>query len=112
MTTAYQILGITEQASDSDIKQAYLQKVRENPPDRNPAFFEEIQTAYQAISTAKKRLAYALFTPPPADFEALLKQAFPKEQALCRLSHEHLLQLLSTGLDEKNLLNAITGQQQ
>ena len=112
MTTAYDILGVTEHASDSDIKQAYLQKVRDNPPDRDPALFEQVQTAYKAISTAKSRLAYALFTPPPADFEALLKQALPKELALHPLSHEHVRLFLSSGLDEKSLLNAITGQQQ
>lgn len=35
MTTPYAILDVDEQATDADIKQAYLRKVKQFPPDHH-----------------------------------------------------------------------------
>ena len=75
MKTPYEILEVAEQASDSDIKQAYLQKVKLNPPDRDHEKFQQIHSAYETIKNATCREKYALFNYPEADFDALLDQA-------------------------------------
>lgn len=99
MKTPYEHLGVAEQASDAEIKQAYLQKVRENPPDRDQERFQAIQTAYEAIKDAKSRLAYALFYLPAADFDGLLASAFSSGMAVRPLAASDFMALLSAGLD-------------
>ena len=54
MKTPYEILEVAEQASDSEIKQAYLQKVKLNPPDRDHEKFQQIHSAYETIKNATK----------------------------------------------------------
>ena len=76
MKTPYEILEVAEQASDSDIKQAYLQQVKLNPPDRDHEKFQQIHSAYETIKNVTNREKYALFNYPEADFDALLDQAF------------------------------------
>ncbi|MEI6066792.1 MAG: J domain-containing protein [Methylococcaceae bacterium] len=76
MKTPYDILEVTEQATDSEIKQAYLQKVKLNPPDRDHEKFQQIQGAYETIKNVTSRENFALFNYPKADFDALLEQAF------------------------------------
>ncbi len=81
MKSPYEILEVTEQASDSEIKQAYLQKVKLNPPDRDQEKFQQIHSAYETIKNVTSREKYALFNYPEADFDALLDQAFIAAQA-------------------------------
>ena len=76
MKSPYEILEVAGQANDSEIKQAYLQKVRLNPPDRDHEKFQQIHSAYETIKNATSRENYALFNCPEADFDALLDQAF------------------------------------
>jgi len=76
MKTPYEILEVSEQATDSEIKQAYLQKVKLNPPDRDHEKFQQIHGAYETIKNVTSRENFALFNYPKADFDALLKQAF------------------------------------
>lgn len=71
----YRVLGVPRTASDSKIREAYLARVRESPPDRDPEAFEEIRQAYEAIMTLEKRIETALFdtTPPtPVDLFGML----------------------------------------
>jgi len=107
MKTPYELLGLSEEATDTDIKQAYLQKVRDNPPDRDQELFQQVQKAYETISNAKNRLAYALFTAPSADFNALLNLAFRTEEPGRPLRADDFMSLLSAGLDDKTILNTI-----
>jgi curved DNA-binding protein len=54
----YKILGVTRNSTDDDIKQAYRKLAAKHHPDRSggdTAKFQEIQQAYDAISTAEKR---------------------------------------------------------
>jgi len=107
MKTPYTLLGVTEQATDTQIKQAYLQKVRDSPPDRDQALFQQIQKAFETIKDAKSRLAYALFTIPAADFNALLSLAFRTEEPGKPLRADDFMSLLSAGLDDQTILAAI-----
>ncbi|CAD6872166.1 J domain-containing protein [Methylomonas fluvii] len=103
MISPYDILGVPEQASDADIKQAYLQRVKDNPPDRDPARFRQIQEAFEAIKDQDSRLRHALFAMPHIEFDALLAQAFGQQGASEPMAADDFLKLLSTLSIEKSL---------
>ncbi len=60
----YDILGVTEAATESEIKRAYRKMARDYHPDRNPdkseaeERFKEIQSAYDVIGDPKRRAEY------------------------------------------------------
>jgi curved DNA-binding protein CbpA len=103
MKTPYQILEVAEQATDTEIKQAYLQKVKLNPPDRDNETFQQIHSAYETIKNVTSREKYALFNYPEADFDALLDQAFNTElpSLICA---DHFENLLRASIDDKTYL--------
>lgn len=74
MQTPYQILGIPEDASDEKIKNAYLQKVKLNPPDKNQAIFQSIQQAYTHIKDHHSRVSYQLFNPDSISFNDIVDE--------------------------------------
>jgi DnaJ-class molecular chaperone len=60
MSTHYETLGLTESATQDDIKKAYRSLASKNHPDKggDTAKFQEIQAAYAAIETPEKREQY------------------------------------------------------
>ena len=60
----YDVLGVDEDASQDEIKNAYRKLAREHHPDRNPddpnaeETFKEIQQAYSILSDEEKRQQY------------------------------------------------------
>lgn len=54
----YMILGIEKTASNKEIKKAYVQKIRQFPPDQYPEEFKEIRKAYETLNDPKMRLEY------------------------------------------------------
>lgn len=96
MNSPYQILGVSEQATDADIKQAYLQAVKEHPPERDSQRFREIQQAFDLIKDEDSRLRYALFHVPNVEFEALLDRAFGQDGPIRALPVDDFLKLLGT----------------
>ena len=100
MKSPYEILEVAEQASDSAIKQAYLQKIKLNPPDRDHEKFQQIHSAYETIKNATSREKYALFNYPEADFNVLLDQAFNVAQPIV-ISADHFNKLLHASIDDK-----------
>ena len=61
MLTHYLHLGLSPQASLAEIRQRYLQLVRENPPGRVPEYFQRITTAYEALKDERTLVATTLF---------------------------------------------------
>ena len=63
----YQILGVSRNASEKEIKQAYRRLARQYHPDLNPgdktaeAKFKEINAAYEVLSDPEKRRKYDQF---------------------------------------------------
>ena len=51
----YAILGCSMQSSDTEIRQAYLDRVRAFPPDSASGEFRLIREAYERIRTAEGR---------------------------------------------------------
>jgi curved DNA-binding protein CbpA len=73
----FDILGVSQGATDEDVRRAYLALVRKHPPDIAPRKFAEINEANERIKTEKKRLEYELFSTEPGierPFDALLEQ--------------------------------------
>jgi molecular chaperone DnaJ len=57
----YQVLGVSQTASDKDITKAYRRLAKSNHPDTNPGKeerFKEISAAYAVLSDAAKRKEY------------------------------------------------------
>lgn len=75
MKTPFDILGVAADAGDEAIKKAYLQRVKEHPPEREPERFQAIRTAYELIATDKQRRMYHLFHWQRPDFSDLLEHA-------------------------------------
>ncbi|RLA23807.1 MAG: molecular chaperone DnaJ [Gammaproteobacteria bacterium] len=106
MQTPYEILGLEADANDDEIKQAYLQQVKNNPPDRNQEKFQLIHDAYRSIEDHKSRLKYDLFTIPVANFNTVIDQALHTEQPVA-LNFQSFKQILTVSIDDANLLSAI-----
>jgi len=71
MTMPYEILDINDFADDEQIKKAYLTKVRQHPPERDPEGFRRVRAAYESIRTRKDRMAYRLFHHGQPDLKVL-----------------------------------------
>jgi molecular chaperone DnaJ len=60
----YEVLGVSREASDQELKSAYRKLAMQHHPDRNPGDhaaeekFKEASEAYQVLSDADKRAAY------------------------------------------------------
>jgi DnaJ-domain-containing protein 1 len=66
---ASETLGVPANASEEEIRAAYLTKVKEFPPDRAPEEFEKIRDAYETLRDPRKRAKAMLLS---ADFMAPL----------------------------------------
>ena len=60
-----EVLGVSLNATEEDIRAAYLLKVKEHPPDRSPETFERIRDAYQMLRDPRQRARHLLFAVDP-----------------------------------------------
>jgi curved DNA-binding protein CbpA len=97
MKNPFDVLGVPETTDDEAIKKAYLQKVREHPPEREPERFQIIRTAFETIKTRRDRLSYRLFHQETPDIEGLVESAL-RPRLGKRPSEKQLLQGLTDNL--------------
>jgi len=71
MKTPFEILGVSDNTTDEEIKKAYLQKIRQYSPEQNPEQFQLIRTAFEAVKTQPQRLKYQLFHSEVPSIETL-----------------------------------------
>ena len=63
----YEILGVSRDADEAEIKKAYRKLAMKYHPDRNPddhtaeAQFKEVKEAYEVLTDSRKRAAYDQF---------------------------------------------------
>jgi len=107
MQTPYQILNISSTATDAEIKQAYLQQVKNNPPERDQQLFQLIHQAYLAIKDHKSRLNYELFTVPETNFDDIINQALGSEPNKA-LTAEQFNAMLTASIDDSTLHNSLS----
>ncbi|NTU55076.1 MAG: DnaJ domain-containing protein [Anaerolineales bacterium] len=72
----YSILGVIRDASQEEIKRAYLDAAQRLHPDRNTAVgdtevFLEVQQAYEMLSNPKRRAQYDATLPPEIKVDLL-----------------------------------------
>ena len=68
------VLGIRADANDEEVRSAYLRKVKEFPPDRNPNEFEQVRDAYDMLRDRRQRARHFLFgVDPRARLDSLLE---------------------------------------
>ena len=103
MKTPFDILDVSEDATDEVIKKAYLQKVRQYPPERAPEQFQNIRAAFEAIKTRHQRLKYQLFHSEPPGLNALLERCLQSGTPQ-RLTAELFTQALNESLTKKQLI--------
>ena len=82
MLVDYLRLGVAPDATDAQIRKAYLALIRTHTPEKDPARFKEIATAYERIKDETVRLQTALFGPTRITdtreaLEALARAATP-----------------------------------
>ena len=61
MDDYFEVLGLTKDASEAEIRQRYLELVRAFSPERAPERFAAIHAAYSALRDPTKRLDSQLF---------------------------------------------------
>ncbi|OQY31134.1 MAG: hypothetical protein B6243_08940 [Anaerolineaceae bacterium 4572_5.2] len=96
----YSILGIFRDASQKEIKRAYLEAAQRLHPDKNEApgeteLFLDVQQAYEILADPKKRIEYDVSL--PAEDEALppiVDRALYSRQSLVRLNEPQLMYAL------------------
>ena len=63
----YEVLGVSKNASEAELKKAYRRAAQKHHPDRNPgdqqaeANFKECKEAWEVLSDSQKRAAYDQF---------------------------------------------------
>ena len=75
MQTPYEILAVAEDADDEAVKKAYLNKVREYPPERHAEAFQRVRRAFEQIQSDTQRRKHRLFHHAKPDFDRLLRQS-------------------------------------
>jgi len=73
MLKNYIILGVTLESTDAEIRNRHLELVKEHTPEKNPARFQQISEAYEAIKAQRNRIESQLFfLQPDEDWENAL----------------------------------------
>ncbi|HME27880.1 MAG TPA: J domain-containing protein [Acetobacteraceae bacterium] len=106
MRDPFTVLGVADDAADAEIRRRYLALVREFPPDRAPERFQELRTAYEALSDERKRLETKLLHTNTAALTQLsmntlragLTDGPPPNAPVSRATRQTVAALLAAGI--------------
>ncbi|MBN2496271.1 MAG: J domain-containing protein [Deltaproteobacteria bacterium] len=76
----YRVLGVSADAGDGEVRAAYLELVKANPPERAPEEFERIRDAYSALHGARQRALWAIRSANPKAALIDLLDTLPAER--------------------------------
>ena len=65
MHNPYEILELVTDCNDQQSRRAYLDKIKEFPPEHFPEHFREINEAYELVKSRKRRFYYHLLDKDP-----------------------------------------------
>lgn len=65
LANAARLLGVETTADNDELRAAYLRKVQQHPPDRDPETFEQIRDAYEQMRNPDRRAAAIMEGPDP-----------------------------------------------
>lgn len=80
----WQVLGVTQDASEEEIRAAYLRKVKEHPPERSPEAFERIRDAHEALRDPRRRATRVLSADLSQPLVSLLDGLPPRREFVGR----------------------------
>ena len=72
------VLGVSSEANDQTIRQAYLNAIKESPPEADPKRFQAVSQAYENIKDLESRHRHILFNhdcPASSPLDALARYA-------------------------------------
>lgn len=77
----WSVLDVSEDASDDQIRAAYMQKVKQYPPDRCGPEFERVRDAYEQLKDPYRRAKHLILgATSEAPLESLLDDLPPVRQ--------------------------------
>ncbi|MEA3333280.1 MAG: DnaJ domain-containing protein [Pseudomonadota bacterium] len=65
MHNPYEILKLVTDCNDEQARRAYLDKIKEFPPEHFPEHFREINDAYELVKNQERRFNYQLMDTDP-----------------------------------------------
>ncbi|WP_263818935.1 J domain-containing protein [Salinibacter sp.] len=71
----YDTLGVSEDASEEEIKEAFFELVREHPPEQDPDAYQRLREAYDVLSDPVSRREYDTMAQHGDEIESLQEEA-------------------------------------
>jgi curved DNA-binding protein CbpA len=93
MSEAYDILGLTSDCNEAELRARYLQLVRESPPDRDPERFARIRAAYDELRDPVAVIERKLFIPSKTDTIGTFEKELVERLTSAKISSAALLSL-------------------
>ncbi len=97
MRDPYLILQVSRETTDETIHKAYLQAVRDCPPEHDAQRFQAVRQAYETLRTEKLRLQYELFNTDLPSTQDLLQQGMPEPDETMRPNLKTFQRMLERG---------------
>ena len=92
----YEVLGLPPSADEAEIRQKYLARVRQFPPDGAPEEFARTRAAYEALRDPVQRMEDRLFRVKGIDTLDAVKNELVRSLRDVRFSTEQLMKLAET----------------
>lgn len=93
MNDPFEVLGLPQHADEAQIRNRYLELVRQFSPERAPERFAEIRSAFDELRDPLRRLDRQMFSLASSDSLESLAAAVRTQLRRARLSRDALLAL-------------------